>query len=299
MLAFPGMVGSFAGWFVDPYRSGFMQRALLAVLLIGSFVPAVGVWIVLRRLSYLGDAMSHALLAGVAGAYLLGISVIIGALFGGIAMALVIAALSRIPGIREDASIGVAETVLFALGLVLIGHQSGKFSVDLTHFLFGQIATTSRGDLLLSAALAVAGVAFMTARFHDLRASTFDATHARLTGLSVDMLTYGLLLLLAIAVVVSLQTVGLLMSVAMLVTPATTARLLTNRLPRTIVLSSTFGVASGVVGLTLSYHFATPPGATIALTAALWLVLVLSLRAIVRQARSTRPRSGPVHRGSQ
>lgn len=268
------------GWLIDPYQSGFMRRALLAVLLIGAFVPAVGVWIVLRRLSYLGDAMSHALLAGVAGAYLLGISVTIGALLGGVAMAMVIVVLSRVPGIQEDATIGVAETVLFALGLVLISHQSGRISVDLTHFLFGQITTTSRGDLALSALLAVCGAVFMTLRFHDLRASTFDATHARLTGLSVDSLSVALLLLLAVAVVVSLQTVGLLMSVAMLVTPATTARLVTNRLPRTIAVASGLGVTSGVVGLTISYHLATPPGATIALTAALWLVVVLAVSAV-------------------
>ena len=270
-------------WLIDPYRSGFMQRALLAVLLIGTFVPAVGVWIVLRRLSYLGDAMSHAVLAGVAGAYLAGFSITIGALIAGLAMAAIIAVLGRFPKLQEDAAIGVAETILFALGLVLIARRSNRIGIDLTHFLFGQLATTSVSDLRLNAILAGVGLGLMALLFHDLRAATFDAIHARLVGVRVGAISTGLLVLLALAIVVSLQTVGLLMSVAMLVSPATTARMLSDRLPLTIMLASGIGIASGVVGLTLAYHLSCPPGATIALVAAAALLLVLVAKTMRKQ----------------
>ena len=267
-------------WFIDPYRSGFMQRALIGVFLIGTFVPAVGVWIVLRRLSYLGDAMGHGLLAGVAGAYLAGWSITVGALIAGLAMAFIIAGLSRFPKLREDSAIGVAETILFSVGLILIARKSSRIGIDLSHFLFGQIATTSVGDLRLNALLVAVGIALMALFFHDLRVATFDPIHAKLVGIRVGALSTGLLVLLALAVVISLQTVGLLMSVAMLVSPATAARVLTDRLPLTIALASSIGVASGFTGLTLAYHLSAPPGATIALVAAGVLLVVLVGKAL-------------------
>ena len=266
-----------------------MQRALLGVVLIGVFVPAVGVWIVLRRLSYLGDAMSHGLLAGVAGAYLAGWNVTIGALIAGLAMAVLISGLSRFPKLHEDAVIGVAETILFSVGLILISRKSSRIGVDLSHFLFGQLATTSAGDLRLNAAITGIGLVLIVVFFQDLRAATFDPIHAKLAGIRVGVMSTGLLVLLALAIVTSLQTVGLLMSVAMLVSPATAARVLTDRLPVTIMLASVLGVVSGFVGLTLAYHLSAPPGATIALTAAAVLMLVLGLHAAMDRRMGIRP----------
>ncbi len=263
----------------DPFASSFMKRALVGVLITGGFAPAVGAWIVLRRLSYLGDAMSHALLSGVAGAYLLGINLTIGALAGGVAMAALVGLLSALPYLRQDAAVGVAETMLFSTGLILISLHSDRIAIDLSHFLFGQITTTNSSDLLISGCLAAVGIGFMVAQFSDLRAATFDPVHARLAGVRVTVLDRALLLVLALAVVASLQSVGLLMSVALLVTPASTARMVTGSLPAMIALSSAIGVVGGSSGLIVSYHLSSPPGATIALI----LSAILIVTAVCRQ----------------
>ena len=280
---------------VEPFASAFMRRALIGVVIIGVFVPAVGTWIVLRRLSYLGDAMSHALLSGVAGAYLLGINLTIGALVGGAAMAALVGALSLISSLRQDAAVGIAETVLFSIGLILISIHSERIGIDLTHFLFGQITTTTRSDLTVNATLAVVGMAFMAVSFADLRAATFDPVHARLSGVRIKALDRLLLLLLALAVVASLQSVGLLMSVALLVTPTSTARILSSSLPKIIAISSAIGVAGGSIGLLVSYHLSTPPGATIALLLSAGLVTVAALRSAINRWPITPQSSEPQH----
>jgi ABC-type Mn2+/Zn2+ transport system permease subunit len=291
--------------FLEPFDSAFMRRALVGVLVLGGFVPAVGVWIVLKRLSYLGDAMSHGLLTGVAGAYLLGINLTVGALFGGLLMAAVVGILSTIRTVRSDAAIGIAETVLFSLGLMLVSRNSGRISLDLSHVLFGQIATTSWADVRLNAALAGIGLLFMAVAIEDLSATVFDPVHAKLSGVRVAAMDYGLLVLLAIAVVISLQSVGLLMSVAMLVIPASTARLVVSTLRAMIAMAVLCGLAGGVVGLLVSYHASTPPGATIALTlSALFIVTaVLSQgrngeRSTVLMRRRASSGGGDVYAGS-
>lgn len=267
-------------WFFDPFESGFMRRALLAVLIVGAFVPMVGVWIVLRRLAYLGDAMSHGLLSGVAAAYILEISVTAGAIAAGVVMALLISGLARNRRLRSDSSIGIAETILFSAGLVLLAANRGKVNVDLESFLIGQITTTTAHELRVNALLAGLGLVFMAMRFSDLRAASFDAVHASLVGVRTGWLELQLLVLLATAIVISLQTVGLLMSVALMVTPATTARLCTDRLVPTLALAAAFGVSSGVIGLVLAYHLSSPAGATIALVAAAFFLVVAAGRAI-------------------
>jgi ABC-type Mn2+/Zn2+ transport system permease subunit len=272
-------------WLVEPYTTSFMQRALLAALLVGVAAPAVGVWIVLRRLAYLGDAMSHGLLAGVAVAFALGGSTTLGALAAAAVMALLIGVLTAHPRLREDAVIGVVGTGLFALGVVLVARRSGALGVDLTHLLFGQITVVDEADLALNAALVVGVVAALWLLHRDLLAATFDPAHAALVGVPVGLLRHVLLLLLAAAIVVSLQTVGLLMSVAMLVTPAAAARLLAGRVATMTVVAVGIGVTSAWLGLTLSYHLAAPPGASVALVAAAILVVVSAATAPRRSGR--------------
>ncbi len=263
-------------WFLDPYRgSEFMRLAALSAAIVGILAPTVGVWIVLRRLAYLGDAMSHATLGGVAAAYLLGISLTVGALGAGLVMGVMIAVLGGRRRLGKDAVIGVAETVLFALGVILISRSDGV-SVDLSHYLFGQITTVRPGDLILNAALMAVALVIIVVCFADLRSATFDPVHARQVGIATDVLDHVLLALVSVTVVVSLQTVGLLMSVAMLVTPAATARLLTDRVSTMTVAAIGLGLSSSLGGLTLSYHLASPPGATIALVAASQLAVAFA-----------------------
>ena len=272
-------------WVADPYDFEFMRRALLGVLLVGAVSPLVGCWIVLRRLAYLGDAMGHATLSGVALAYLAGISITIGALGAGLAMAGIIALLTTHPRLRPDAVIGIAEVTLFALGVLIIS-RSHDIAVNLDHLLFGSVTTISSDDLRINAILGAVTILAIAVAFNDLRALTFDPLHARLAGIRVRALQQGLLIGVTLAVVISLQTVGLLMSVAMLVVPASAARLLTTTMARMSGAAVAIGMASSATGLTLSYHLRSAPGATIALTAVGCLVVAF---VITRQRRGISP----------
>jgi ABC-type Mn2+/Zn2+ transport system permease subunit len=218
--------------------------------------------------------MSHSLLAGVAGAYLWGWSITGGALVAGLLMAALVGLLAAHPRLREDAVIGVVGTALFALGVVLVSARTQTISVDLSSFLLGQITTVTDADLLVNVALAALVLVAIGWWFADLRHATFDPVHAALAGVPVTAVGFGLLAVLAVAIVVSLQTVGLLMSVAMLVNPAVTARLLTTRVSTMTLTAVAFGVGAAVVGLTASYHLSSPPGATVALAGVTGLTAV-------------------------
>jgi ABC-type Mn2+/Zn2+ transport system permease subunit len=272
-------------WLTDPYAYGFMQRALLASLLVGAVAPLVGVWIVLRRLAYLGDAMSHATVGGVGVAYLAGWSLTLGAVAAGFAMAALMALLAAHHRLREDAVIGSAEAALFAGGVLLISTRD-DVGVDLTHLLFGSVATVSTSDLWLNAALAAIVAGGIALLFGDLRAMSFDVLHAELAGIRVGVLRTTLLALLAVTVVLCLQTVGLLMSVALLVIPPAAARLWTNTVEAMTAIAVLLGLIACVAGLTLAYHAGTPPGATIALAA---VALLGGSFAVTLPRRAPRP----------
>lgn len=269
---------------LDPYATSFMRRALLAAVLVGVLCPVVGVWVVLRRLAFLGDAMSHSTLSGVAVAYLLGVSIVLGALVAGVVMGLLVALIGARRNLHDDAAIGVVETVLFAGGLLLISRQD-NVGVDLSHFLLGQIVTVDDGDLLLAGSLTAAVLATVGLLGRDLLSATFDPVHARGAGVPDRLVRTTILAMVSAAVVVSLQTVGLLMSVAILVTPAASARLCTRRIPTMTAVAVGLGLFATVGGLTASYHLATPPGPTIALVAAGCFAAVFA-----GSARTRRPR---------
>ena len=271
------------GWLTDPYAFDFMKRALGAAVLVGILSPLVGVWVVLERMSYLGDAMGHATLSGVAVAYLAGWSIIVGALGAALLMAILMAMLARHPRLHGDAIIGIVEVALFSIGIIIIS-RSHSISVDLTHYLFGSITTVSVDDLRVNAGLTILTIVGLAIFFSDLRAATFDPLHARLVGVHGSGLRLARFAALAIAVVVSLQSVGLLMSIAMLIVPASAARMWTATLLGMSVAAVTIGVASSVVGLTLSYYLASAPGATISLTT----IAVLTASALLTTRRRAR-----------
>ncbi|MEW6474819.1 MAG: metal ABC transporter permease [Actinomycetota bacterium] len=263
-------------WLLDPYQTQFMRHAALTAVIVGVLSPTVGVWVVLRRLAYLGDAMSHATLAGVAGAYLLGASVTVGALAAGLVTGVAIALIGLDRRLGDDTAIGVVETGMFALGVLLIT-RNDRIGVDLSHFLFGQITTTSAIEVVTYAALAAGAVAAVAVLLPDFRMATYDPLHARQVGVPTRQLNLVLLILLSVTIVVSLRTVGLLMSIAMLVTPPATARMFTNRVTTMTLAAVGFGMASALGGLTLSYHLGSAPGATIALTAVAAFAVALAV----------------------
>jgi manganese/iron transport system permease protein len=268
---------------IDPYTLGFMQRALIAAVLSGLVAPLVGTWVVLRRLAYLGDAMGHGTIAGVAVAYLLGVSIVFGALAAAILMAALLGLLVAHPRIRSDSAIAGAEVALFAGGVLILA-QTGGSRVDLTHILFGSILTVSTSDLQVNAVLASVIVLVLLVIGRDLRDATFDPINARLVGIRVNVVQALLLVLIGGVVVAALQTIGLLMTIAMLVLPAAAARLWTRTVLQMSLLGSVFGTVAAVAGLTIAYHGALPSGAVIAGMAC----LILGVSAILTIGRRRR-----------
>jgi ABC-type Mn2+/Zn2+ transport system permease subunit/Mn-dependent DtxR family transcriptional regulator len=253
---------------LDPLQYAFMQRALVASVLVGVVCGVLGCYIVLRRMALIGDALSHAVLPGVAIAFIIGADFFLGAVSAGIVTAVLIGWVTANSRVKEDAAIGVVFTGAFALGIVLITLIQSR-SVDLFHMLFGNVLGVDDRDLLATALITGVVLVTIAATFKELLLHAFDPTMAAAIGLPRKGLHYLLMVLLSLTVVASLQTVGLVLVVAMLITPASTAYLLTDRFSRMLTISAVVGVISAVVGLYASYYWNVSSGAAIVLVATL------------------------------
>jgi manganese/iron transport system permease protein len=257
-------------WLLAPLQYEFMVRGLLAASIVGAVCALLGTYVVLRSMAFFGDALAHAVLPGVAVAYLLGGGtqgpLFWGGLVAGVATALGIGAISRSGQIREDTAIGVIFAGMFALGVALISTVR-SFSVDLTHFLFGNVLGVSPDDLRLTAVFAALVVLLVIAFYKEFLVISFDPVLAAILRLPTQFFRYLLLVMIAVTIVVSLQTVGIALMVAMLVTPAGTASLLTRRLPVMMLLASAIGAFSGISGLYLSYYASIASGPAVVLVA--------------------------------
>jgi iron/zinc/copper transport system permease protein len=274
-------------WLSDPFSTSFMQRALIATLIIGVVAPVVGTWVVLRRMANLGDAMSHGTLAGVGIAYAAGINVLVGALGAGLIIAALLVVFAASRRLGYETIITVLGTAFFALGVVVIGRLDT--GVELTHFLFGQVLTVQWSDVWLNLVLGSLALLTVIVLFGELRLATFDHVQAEQVGVHVELVQGVVVVLLAVVVVISLRAVGTIMSVTMLVTPAATARQLARTLGQMTVLGVAFGVGEGVVGLFASYHLNSPPGATIGLLSALVFAAVFAITLPRRMPHHHRP----------
>ncbi len=275
-------------WLTDPFQTEFMQRALIATIIIGVVAPTVGTWVVLRRMANLGDAMSHGTLAGVGLAYAAGINVVLGAMGAGLVMAVLLLLLSSNRRLGQETVIAVLGTAFFALGVVVISRLST--GVELTHFLFGRLLTVTWGDIWLNLAIGGATVLTVAVLFGELRLATFDHVQAEQVGVRVELVEAVLVLLLAAVVVISLRAVGTIMSVTMLVTPAATARLLARTLRQMTLIGIALGIGEGIVGLLLSYHIdGAPPGAAIGLLSATVFGVVFAITLPRRMPHHHRP----------
>ncbi|HET7088199.1 MAG TPA: metal ABC transporter permease [Anaerolineae bacterium] len=259
---------------LDPLAHSFMQRALLASVLAGGLCAIVGCYVVLRGMAFLGDALAHAVLPGIAIAFLLGGDLFAAALATAILVALGMGYLGRSGRLREDAAIGVVFSGAFALGVALIS-SAPSYQTDLTHILFGNVLGVTDRDLLLLIGFGMAVLVIVLALYKELLAFTFDPTFASSIKLPVEKLRYLLMVVLAVTVVVSLRTVGVGLVAALLVTPAAAASMLTRRLSRMMVVSALIGVASAVVGLYVSYYGDLSAGASIVLTCTVLFLLAL------------------------
>ena len=267
-------------FFADPMSYPFMVRGLLAVVMVGIVCAAVGTYVVLRGMAFLGDALAHAILPGVAVGYLVSGGARGPVFWWGMGTAVLtaigIGAVSKGAQIKEDTAIGIIFAGMFALGIALIS-TARSYAVDLAHFLFGDVLGVSSGDLWLTGILG--GVILLTilALYKEFLVLSFDPILAVTLRLPSTLLHYLLLVLIALTIVISLQTVGVALMVAMLVTPAATAYLLARRLPAMMALAAFIGALSGVVGLYLSYYVSVASGAAIVLVCTAFFLLALLL----------------------
>lgn len=262
-----------------PLESAFFVRALLAAALVGTVCAVVGTYVVLKGIAFIGDAIAHAAFPGVVAAFIIGAPYYLGAAIAAVGTSLAIGVVTRRARIRTDTAIGVLFAGTFALGVFLYSTIEG-YVADLFSFLFGQLLSTSVDDLIALSLLGALVLATVAALWKELLYSTFDPLGAAASGLRVEWLEMLFLALVALTVVISLQAIGIILVVAMLVTPAATAQLLTVRFGRMMATAVVLAVGASIVGLYLSYWMDVASGATIVLvqTAVFLAVLVLGPR---------------------
>ncbi len=264
-------------WIAIPWQNAFMVRALFGALFVGSLCAIVGTYVVLRGMAFFGDALAHAILPGVAVGYLVGDGarqpLFWWAMLAAIITSIGIGTIHHSVKIREDTAIGIIFAGMFALGIALISSVQ-NYTNDLSHFLFGDVLGIGQSDLVRI--IIFGGLIILTVIifYKEFMVISFDPILATTLRLPVKGLDYLLMILIAITIVVSLQTVGIALMVAMLITPAATAYLLSRRLPVMILLAIVIACISGVLGLYFSYYVNIASGAAIVLSATTIFILV-------------------------
>jgi ABC-type Mn2+/Zn2+ transport system permease subunit len=260
-------------WLIEPLQYSFIVRALLAAVIVGIVGSVLGTYVILRGMAFFGDALAHTILPGVVVAFLFGWPLAVGALVMGVLTALGIGALSGQGMIKEDTAIGVIFAGAFALGVALLS-ATGNYTVDLAHFLFGNLLGVSASDLWLSTVLGLIVLLTIFFFYKEFLVISFDPVLATTLRLPTSFLRYLLLILIAVTIVVSLQVVGIALMMAMLVTPAAAASLLTRRLPPMMAIAAVIGSVASVSGLYASYYLDIASGPAIVLVATLIFGLV-------------------------
>lgn len=247
------------------FEYAFLQKALFTSVMVGIICGVIGCFIILRGMALMGDAISHAVLPGVAISYMLGINFFFGAVLTGVLTAIGIGYVSQNSRIKNDSAIGIVFTAFFSIGIILITFL--KSSSDLYHILFGNVLAVRSSDMWITLGIGIFILLAVIVFYKELLISSFDPVISSVYGLPNRMIHYFLMTLLTLVTVASLQTVGIILVVAMLITPAATAYLLTDRLWIMIYLSAFLGAVSAVVGLGLSFTYNLSSGASIVLVA--------------------------------
>jgi ABC-type Mn2+/Zn2+ transport system permease subunit len=281
-------------FFTEPLAYTFIRRGLLALILVGGLSAVIGCFVVVRGLSFFGDALAHAILPGVALSYAasggtLGASLFVGGLGAGIFSALLIAFLTRHERLKEDTAVGLVFVTMFALGIAIISSQA-SYSIDLAHILFGSINGISQGDLTIMAALGALVLVTIGAFYKQFLIVSFDLSLAHTLKLPVEFLRILLLVLIAVTIVASLQAVGITLMLALLITPAATARLVSHRLHNMMGIAALVGIVGGGVGFYLSYYLDVPSGAAIVLTMSAIFAVVYALKSLITWLQLQRQR---------
>jgi manganese/iron transport system permease protein len=272
---------------LEPLALGFFVRALVASMMVGVVCAVVGTYVVLRGVAFIGDAIAHAAFPGVVAAFMLSIPFYVGAAIAAVGTALAIGFVTKRAGIRQDTAIGVLFAGTFAFGVFLFSTIDG-YVADLFSFLLGNVLAISTEDLVGLLVLGLLVLVIVGLLWKELLYATFDPLGAAASGIRVGRLEYLFLALVALTIVVSLQAVGIILVVAMLVTPAATAQMVTVRFTRLMVVAALIGIASSVLGLYLSYWLDVASGATIVLvqTGLFVITLVFGPRGMLGRRRS-------------
>jgi len=265
-------------WLIEPFRYGFMQSAALAAILVAMTCATLGVYVVLRRMAFIGDALAHTVLPGLVIAYLNSWNLFGGAILAGAATSLAIGWLAERQEVREDTAIGILFTGMFALGILLI--STVRSFKDFTHMLFGYILGVTDEQLRLIAIIAVIVIGLLLLFHKELELTSFDPIHAEVIGLRPSWMRYLLLLMMALAVVSAIQAVGVVLTSALLVVPAAAASLLTNRLVKMMALAMIFATLASLAGLYASFYFDVASGASIVLACIACFVGAWAWRAV-------------------
>jgi manganese/iron transport system permease protein len=278
-------------WLLEPLQYPFMRHGLLMAMLIGVTCAVLGVYVVLRRMAFIGDALAHSILPGMVVAYLNHWNLFAGAVGAGLFTAFGIGYVSHRTTLHEDTAIGILFTGMFALGIVFM-HTTQSFR-DLSHLLFGNILGVTTTDLCLMTAIAGLVLSLLGMFHKELELTSVDPLYAAVIGVQADLVQYGLLVLLVLTVVAGLQAVGVLLTSALLITPAATAALLTTRLARMLLLAVLLASGASIIGLYASFYLQVSSGAAMVLTSTLCFVLTWGSQTVRRawqgSARLPRP----------
>ena len=280
-------------WLTDPFQYDFVVRALIAGSLAAITCALIGTWVVIRGLSFMGDALAHGVLPGIAVAFLMGFNVTIGAFVSAILMVFGINVVNRASKLASDTGIGLLFVGMLALGVVLIS-RTRSFTGDLTSFLFGSVLGANTSDITLQAVTVAIALVAVVVLHRMFLALSFNAEKAAALGMHPRLAHIAMLTLVALAIVASFRTVGTLLVFGLLVAPPATAALIVRRVPAMMALACAIGVFSVALGLVLTYHYDTAAGATMAGTAVAIFFIVLAGRELVSQvARRLVPATAP------
>ena len=271
-----------ADYLLEPLEFGFMQRGLLASVLVAVICGILGSFVVLKGLAFIGDALAHASFGGVALAFVLGANIYLGAFVFAVATALGIGAITRRGRVSSDTAIGVLFSGTFALGILIISRVD-RYTTDLFGYLFGDVLSITATDLWTIAILGLVVLALVLVFYRQLLFFAFDPTVAAASGVATRRLEYLLLALLGVTIVTAIQAVGIVMVVALLVTPSATAYLLTRRFHHMILASVGVGALSALLGIYLSYYLDVASGAAIILVATALFFATLAVTGPVRK----------------
>lgn len=262
---------------IEPLQYSFMQRSLITAVLVGIVCAAVGSYLIVQRLALLGDAISHSVLPGLAIAFMIGADIFVGAFIAGVLSTIIITWIRARSQIKEDAAMGIVFSAFFALGVTLITISQKDNKIDLNHFLFGNILSVTNEEVRNTAIITTIVLLIVILLYKELMFYTFDPIGAQASGLPTNLLNFGLMILIALTIVASLKSVGVILVLAMLITPGATAYLLVTRLHHMMILGAAIGVISSISGMYLSYFFNLPSGPAIVLVTFTFFMLAFLL----------------------